>query len=319
MSANTHKTVNKSHDFDLPRLLELLPNIEDPDYWERLCPGAAITADPFARAEASVGVTAEQRARYLGQLRTDGYFQSGVCLSESTLGEMRSCVENVVAAGYPPIFALVYDVFYRALGGFDDLLCTLLGPNYQLIPNFWVYHIGMSDDERGFEPHRDAEYTDTIGADGLPRVITTWIAITDATPLNGCIHVVPKGRDPRYCEAISNLATPVSVTSLEDVRAIPARAGTLSGWDQYISHWGGHSSQWAQQPRLSYALYFQRGDMEPLDGTAFTPPAKLDFGARLEIICGGLMRYSFVGLRNSESAAPLLAFADRHLRGRQPS
>ena len=306
MTVLPHKTVNKSHDFDLSRLLSLLPNIERRSYWEDLCPGATITPQPFgASPEFS-----QDTSRHNQQLREDGYFQTDPILSEATCLELRRCVEAVLAAGYPPIFALVYDGFYRALADFDPVLCGVLGHSYRLIPNFWVYHIDTNDEARGFEPHRDAEYPSTLDDSGLPTIVTAWIAVTDATPLNGCMYVLPRGRDPNYPRAVTNLAEPAVVDALENARAIPTRAGSLSCWDQYIVHWGCRSSHWATAPRISYAVYFEREDGPSRDPTAFAPPRTLDLADRLGIISKGLLRYSFAGLRDASELARLVELAD---------
>jgi hypothetical protein len=130
------------------------------------------------------------------------------------------------------MFALVYDVFYEAFAHFDGILAGILGCGYQLIPNFWVYHIGTSDQVKGFEPHRDAEYVETIGLDGMPTVLTLWVAVTDATPLNSCMYVVPRNRDPQYADVIRTTWSPRRRSSGWRTSArcrrgpVPSRAGT---------------------------------------------------------------------------------------------
>ena len=312
MDTSTAKVINKSHEFDVATLIPHLGRVENADYWRQLAPGAAITDAPFRATPRAAALSPEARERYLMRLHADGYFQTPGAIPDSALEEMKQCVENVMGAGFPPIFALVYDVFFRALGGFDDVLTATLGADYYLIPNFWVYHVATDDDDRGFEPHRDAEYADTLDANGLPTVLTAWIAVTEATPLNGCIYLLPRGRDPEYQDAVHDLDKTASKFDLHNVRALPAQPGTMSCWDQYVYHWGSRSSRFAPIPRISYAMYFQRGDVARLDPTALRPASQLTFAQRLGIICKGIMRYSFVGLRTSASAQPLIAFADRY-------
>lgn len=226
---------------------------------------------------------------------------------------MRGAVEAVRAAGFPPMFALVYDVFYEAFAHFDFILAGILGRGYQLIPNFWVYHIGTSDQAKGFEPHRDAEYAETIGPDGIPTVLTLWVAVTDANLLNSCMYVVPRNRDPQYADAIRNLVTPATQFRLEDIRALPARAGTLSCWDQYIYRWGSRGSSRAPQARSSYATYCQRGDIPPVSDQIIPLPSPFDFRNRLSLICRGLYRYSYVQLQQSEKSREVRAFLEKHM------
>lgn len=312
MDTNQPKVVNRSHHFDITKLLPNLTRIETPDYWRDIASGAAITDSSFSATNETAGVAPHERERYLLQLKEDGHFQTPAAIAQPVLDEMKQCVDSVMRAGFPPIFALVYDAFFRALGNFDAFLNAALGSNYLLIPNFWVYHVSTDDDARGFEPHRDAEYPDTLDSDGLPTVLTTWIAITEATPLNGCIYYLPRGRDPEYQQAVHDLDKGAGRYALQDVRALPAMPGTMSCWDQYLLHWGSRSSKWAREPRISYAMYFQRGDVPRLDPTALSLSSPVTFAHRLGIICKGIMRYSYVGLRNSKATRPLIEFADRY-------
>jgi hypothetical protein len=49
--------------------------------------------------------------------------------------EMLECVTTVRERGFPPMFALVYDVFYAAFSHFDAILAHVLSPEYVLVPN----------------------------------------------------------------------------------------------------------------------------------------------------------------------------------------
>ena len=49
----------------------------------------------------------------------------------------------------------------------------------------------------------------------------------------------------------------------------------------HLLHWGGRSSDQATQPRMSVALYFQRGDVAPFDKTAIPPTAEFQLHDRL--------------------------------------
>jgi hypothetical protein len=238
----TEKSTALRKHLSIGQLTERRQEIEDPDYWRGVNPGSSISEVPLRDLQGYGEVAAQEVDRYEDQLREDRYFQTDPVIPEAMRQEMLGCIESVRKAGLPVMYALVYDVFYRAFYYFDTALAHVLGPEYKLIPNFWVYYIEPSDGGKGFEPHRDAEYADTIGADGLPTVLTLWVAVTDATPLNSCMYVLPATRDPQYAQAIHDLDTGATGFALEDVRALPARAGTLSCWDQYIFHWGRHTA-----------------------------------------------------------------------------
>ena len=309
MEHSPPRVINKSHDLDLARIHALLGEISSPHFWQSLAPGSTITGEPFGAASPSGALASDEGSRYVMRLCEDGYFQTPPRVDATTLDEMLRCVDAVMRQGLPPIFALVYDVFYRACASFHPALVAVLGERYRLIPNFWVYHIAPSEEDRGFEPHRDAEYCDTIRPDGLPTVITAWIAITEATPLNGCMYILPRGRDPEYAAAVHDLQKGATRYAVQDVRAVPALPGTMSCWNQYVFHWGSRSSKWSPWPRVSYAMYFQRGDVPPVDRSALAVPSAISFEKRLGIILRGILRYSFVGLGQSTGAERIIEFA----------
>ncbi len=297
---------------DARHIVERIPDIVDIDFWRRLNPEAAITTDPIA-CRAMEPPEDREVESLIEQLRDDGYFQARRRLPAAEIVLMRRCIESVKAEGLPVMLALVYDVFYRAFGWFDPVLGSILGPAYRIVPNFWVYYVETSDHSKGFEPHRDAEYAGTIRPDGLPTVLTAWVPITDATPLNSCMYVVPASRDPQYAQSLRDLRTGATQFALEDIRAIPAEAGTLSCWDQHIFHWGSRGSRRALEPRISYALYCQRGDIPPVDGVAIDFRRGIDFTTRLGLICRSLYRYSTLRFEAKTGLEPLLDFLGEHI------
>lgn len=302
----------KKH-LSLKELLGLKAQIEDANFWRALCPNSSISNFLLDDSKSYAVLEESEIANYQSLVCEEGYFQTKNILPKSMQEEMRFCIEKVKEAGFPAMFALVYDVFYEAFQYFNPIMKHLLGEDYVLIPNFWVYYIETSDDSKGFEPHRDAEYPNTIGADGKPNVLTLWITITDATPLNSCMYVLPAQRDPEYKMAISDIKVGATKFNLEDVRAIPANAGVLSCWDQYLYHWGSRSSHRASEPRISYALYCQRGDIPPFDDVIIDLRKGLIFEQRLGFICRGVYKYSYVNSDANEQTPELLAFLENNM------
>lgn len=297
---------------DLDALLPRRQQIEDVNYWRSIKPDSAISDCKIA-PPASPDSRRQDTAKYAAQLREEGYFQTPPVIPSDMLDEMLACIHAVRDEGFPVMFALVYDVFYAALAHCDFVLAKMLGPDYQLIPNFWVYYIEPSDGGKGFEPHRDAEYANTIEADGMPTVLTLWITVTDATPLNSCMYILPRDRDPQFSAAVHDLKTGASEFALEDIRALPTPAGTLSCWDQYVYHWGSRSSKRAPAPRVSYAMYCQRGDMPPVDNALIDLRQGIDFQTRLGLICKGMYSYSYLSVQSPQARSPLSSFLEQHM------
>ena len=183
---------------------------------------------------------------------------------------------------------MLYDDFFELLAGLERLLSHLLGKGYLIVPDEPdVYFIPTANDQGGAPPHRDTLRShDQYTTDGLPSVINLWIALTDATPLNSCMHVLPAHADPDYGTPASDAQPPRSVDLdlLQSVRALPVPAGTVLGWSTELLHWGGQSSHRADLPRLSMAMYFQRGDRRAVHPTAMAVPFEVSFDYRLYLV-----------------------------------
>jgi hypothetical protein len=83
--------------------------------------------------------------------------------------------------------------------------------------------------DSGWAPHRDMGRT-SLFDDGSPKCITTWIPLSSATPLNGCMYIVPALHDPTYATA-DEANWKVDPSS---VRALPANPGDFLVWNQAV-------------------------------------------------------------------------------------
>lgn len=290
-------------------LLQNLPRLTDVSFWRELNPSAPITDFVFVPHQSVTPQSPADTDAYISQLQEERYFQAPVLVPSHINQQMRQCIDTVKSAGFPSNFALLYDAFYEAMTYHHEVMSAILGKEYQLVPDFWIYNVEPSEDDHGFPPHRDTEYLNTIDANGVPMILTAWMAITDATPLNSCMYVLPAHRDPDYHKVVNSLERlPIELFPLEDIRAIPAEAGSLSCWDQYLMHWGSRSSKHAKDARMSCAFYYQRGDIPPIGGTCIDFSKPLTFEQRLALVCRGLYKYSSLRLEPEPHTQPLLDF-----------
>lgn len=306
---------------DITGMLRDLDRLDDTTFWRDLVPGARLSDDPLrSLASDPHPVTPVMIDGWKGQLRDEGYFQTGPMVGERRRAEMLRCIEGVRARGLPATFAVVYDVFLEVFGDLHAMFQGMLGARYGIIPNVWIYYIEQSEHDHGFQPHRDAEYADTINGDGMPTVLTLWLAINDATSLNSCIYVVPRQHDPGYAAAIHSLDQEPPEIELADIRALPVAAGSVLCWDQYVYHWGSRSCHRALAPRVSFTVYCQRGDVEPVDSALVPVPSPVPFDARLAYACRGVHRYSYLALRERPESRPVLDFLTERMTrlGRRP-
>ena len=196
--------------------------------------------------------------RAIAQFREDGYFQTLPLLADQVVADLNRAVDGVAAEGWPPVFAWVFDAYWHfaRLPRLARVLESQLGAGYRQIPHIWTHVVPAVEGSGGWPPHFD-------GFGGGRASI--WVALTDATLENGCIHLVPPRLLPpafRQAKVDGTLSTIDVVQALRSVRALPARAGSAwaGGFDVY--HWGGscvrssnarapsHWSSWPPAGRL---------------------------------------------------------------------
>lgn len=216
----------------------------------------------------------------------EGYFHVPQVNWNLPIAEMAAGIGRLVAAGLVPPFAFMYDEYWLIYFKLHKLLSRLLGEGYMMLPDFWAWHVDPRAGESGWRPHRDKGRM-ALFPDRRPKSLTIWLPLTDATPLNGCMYLVPADRDPTYGteqEAEWRFA-------YQDVRALPSAGGGLFCWNQAVLHWGSATSRFAKHPRLSMALEFQRGDIEPFNRPLIPPFSNLTFEDRLKLVGKQILQY----------------------------
>jgi phytanoyl-CoA dioxygenase PhyH len=254
-------------------------------YWRELCPQLRIEADPEPVEALEPGpAELERMAEDLG---SDGYSQISNVLSPAETDRLAAAVEKLRAEGWPPVFGFVFDEFWRPFARLRPVLAASLGAAYRHLPELWAWHLDPRRSEPGWKPHRD-KGSRSLLPDGRPKSLTVWIALTEATPLNGCIYVLPATRDPNYrIEAAS-----LELRDLQDIRALPVPAGTALVWSQALLHWGGRASPQAPAPRISLSCEFQRGDVPPLEEPLFDASRPPSFELRLRLVALQVLQYA---------------------------
>ena len=264
----------------------------DAAFWRDLNPHLTISDRPFEPAVTPAQVDPAVAARAEAQLLEDGYYLTPPVLAPGAIDALRRGAERVVEAGFPPVFTCVYDEFYRAFAGLDGLFTPLLGAGYLLgLHGLWTFLVPAGDPAyarwTALAPHRDSLGPDPdVLARRLPSIVTAWIPLTDVTPLDSCMYIVPAACDPDYYSEERGVR-PERIR-LQDVRALPAAAGSVVGWSTHAVHWGSRSSRFAEGPRVAVTAYLQRGDLPPRHPFTVDFEAPLPFGTRLAWIAESL-------------------------------
>lgn len=236
-----------------------LEHAEDPERWRALNPELSITSRPIAGAAARHRVEPPAMAPYTRQIVQEGYLQLPPLVPRAQTARLAAAVDRVCRQGLPPVFGFVYDEFWQLFADLARVLAAVIGPDHRLNrAGIWGWHVEA--DQAGWPPHRDLPAPDTLHADGRPCNLTVWIPLTDATPLNGCLYVLPTNRDPNFPARLDRFE--VTAKDLQNVRALPAPAGSVLCWNSCILHWGSRSSERAEQTRISVAAYVQGRDFD---------------------------------------------------------
>lgn len=259
--------------------------IADRAAWAAFAPSFHIGDERFFGDATTLPLGDNLRQDISGRLRDEGYFQESGLDFGVDLAAMANVVRAISASGLPPVFAFVFDEFWLPFYRLHAWYSALLG-NYALMPDFWVWNLQPNKGDAGWLPHRDRGYTALLPG-GMPKALTTWIPLSSAVPLNGCMYIVPAQHDPTY-------GTPRDVERVFDlpaVRALPAEPGDVLMWNQSVLHWGGRTSPRAKESRVSMAFEFQRGDVPPFFQPLLKPRTLIPFEARLKLIGMQILQY----------------------------
>ena len=283
-----------------------LEQASDPAYWRALYPPFSLCADAPPVPDVAP-LDAATLAHYTRGLDQYGYFSSEVPIVQSLTAPLLECVETVRKAGWPPVFAYVYDELWTLwhVAPIAQILTATLGKGYRWIPHGWCHYVQPVRGASGWPPHVDGN---------LPNRMSIWVPLTDATIDNGCIYLVPKDMNSsaigerRELRAASNLQMR---ELLQRGRALPARAGSILGWHFRILHWGSTAHS-PGNPRVSLVLEFIAANQPPIKNETplYDPVTPLpDLALRLHSIGRAIrqyMRYELKMRRYAELAKELM-------------
>lgn len=279
------------------------PELVQRGFWRQALPELSVNA----RLSAATTVPRPSNAAVdlaSRRMSLEGYFQESdkelVVLSAA----LASAIERLRELGLPPVFVFLFDEAWLAFFRQHAMIASFLGANYQILPDFWAWRIDPAAGQAGWRPHRDKGGW-ALAADGAPLSLTMWIPLTPATPQNGCMYILPANRDPVY-------NTPEEKSWRVDypaIRALPAEPGQYLCWNQAVLHWGAQSSPFAETPRMSMALEFQRKDVAPFNRPLLGNLPNLSFDSRLKLIAKQILQYKHM----YPLPAPLQALAQQLL------
>jgi len=259
----------------------------DAGYWTSACPWLSVSTHrpgvDFAN-EPAADVT-----ETLDEYRRCGY---GLCENVFESGDLTSlacAIFTLQSAGWPLVFAFVYDQFWTLLDApkLQAFLTSVVGENYQTTPRFLVNHVPATLGGSGFPPHIDG---------GRDHTVTCWVPLTTASTDNGCMYVIE--RTPESMSVVTEFKGLESfnkqqmVLLLAHARAVPMGPGGFLAWPQNTIHWGGQFRRGTERLELSWEFMgVQHENVDDLLSVALHLDRPLpQFEDRLRWICHSLSK-----------------------------
>jgi hypothetical protein len=194
----------------------------DVEYWRSLAPNMHIYDAQYFQQQDVFPSSLINGTAVSEQILQEGYSQLEPLEWGISLDAMVELIERLHTLGVPITFCFMYDEFWYMFMRLHGTLQGVLGPEYQRLPDFWAWRVDPKQSERGWHVHRDKNY-ETLYTDGMPKSLSVWIPLTEATTSNGCMYVLPADRDPTY-RRLEEIA-PHFTNIAGDVRALPIKAG----------------------------------------------------------------------------------------------
>lgn len=256
-------------------------------YWESIAPRLTVSQ---ARPVSEFGGASNDVSEPVGEYRRCGFCTSDDVFAVHRLAELEEAVMAVHRAGWPMVFAFVFDQFWTLLQApkLERFITELVGTAYQTTPRFWANYVSPTAGGAGFLPHVDG---------GDDHTVTCWVPLTRASADNGCIYVVERSPASRALIAqfreLNAFSRQQMSILLSHSRALPLRPGGFAAWPQDTIHWGGMFRRGAARLALSWEFTsVAQGQTDSALSVALSPDRPLPaFEDRLRWICQSLLKF----------------------------
>lgn len=244
-------------------------------YWREVGGGHRLS-NRLAPVTARYAFTRRELDSLGTSISQQGYFITRQVVGAAARARLLGLIDRVAAHGLNPTWAMLFDEFWKTFARLGCLLESILGRDYRYVTGDYVFIVDNTDTAAGWGKHRDLQYTQSIDVDGRPKIMSCWVALTDATPLNSCLYCLPYSRDPNFPNNIAELAVP----RVEDIECMQVGAGQVIGLSHALLHWGSRASTRGASRRVSFVFDSQRGDTACFHHALLDPRAPLTFEQR---------------------------------------
>jgi hypothetical protein len=238
-------------------------------------------------------------------LERQGYYMwPGVTVQMVNLSQY---VQNLVDDGWPASFVFLFDQTWDIVFDLWDHAAPLLGQECLLEPTFLASFsspgtpksVACKLSSNLHEPTRNYSYQESTFSDGYERLLQAWVPLTDGTLDGGCLAVVPKEFDSKFCFDGPNL--PVEYRpelgcntlnfDLAGIRSIPAPAGSVFLLRGNLIHWTTRpkSSELPQASLTCSFRHMQSAESVAGPGLSREQMRSATRPQRLQLICRSLL------------------------------
>jgi hypothetical protein len=275
----------------------------DPNFWRKICPGLSIEVPvaPNSNLANKYIPNAEESERRRRCLIEDGFVLVDDPLNETLIKKVREGVEALQGANeakFPASFLLLFDETWELGRASKEILKLSSHASNDFNFDILAWYI----ESGGFSPHRDRQPEDAPASfhpDQQAKFITHWIALSDATPENSCLYVIPKKYDPGYTEGDTEVEEPLrralsTKESFQHIRALPRDSGYSLLFTHRIIHWGSaRVSNTKMPPRIALSFVCSDDSYEKpyIDRKYFESDKSPPFHIRLLLVCAQLLIY----------------------------
>lgn len=263
----------------LPLRKKLPPGLaiasQSPEFWRRPAPELTISdTQPAHQITREPGQSSAERAR----LVNDGFLRLKQPGLDAPIADIAKAMDRIVSSGLPAAFIGVYDEVWSLISQLNSVVDGLFVDGAAMVPDFWACHSATSGAGISAGRKRAAE---GVFRDGTPKNVTVWLPLTQATPDNGCVYVVPAGQDRNYGKPQAERAD----ASLPGIRALPAEAGDVLIWNGETYHWQARPDRHCEDgPLMSLTWEFQSAELPPLEGVVIDSYPYAPFETRLALL-----------------------------------
>ena len=273
----------------------------NPDFWREKLPSLTITDIPAGGESVDGKNAATDNPK--GQIRRKQLQTHGFALVDEPIApqedieRLRQGITHLHRnLKVPASFILLFDETWHLAEKSKKVLNESTLETNRFHADILAWYI----EDNGFSPHRDRQPDEARESfSGLDaKFVTQWIALSEASPENSCLYMIPKAQDPGYVEGDSEAADPLCLAlpnkqAYQYIRAFPRRQGQSVLFTHRIIHWGSKRvPDTNQQHRIAISFVcadpaFERPyvDSKHLDNGC--PP----FHIRLLLVCAQMLMY----------------------------